>query len=269
MLTTKSVWPMGGRQPAVQGSTCAEPNYLKWVLDLQKRGFEIGYHNATFHTSPREETRAGLEKFKSLFGHAPRSASNHFVCRENMYWGDSRLTGGDRLVYNLLTRFRQHNQFRGHWEGDACFWGDLCQANIGYLRNFVFGGINTLEACPSMPYHDPARPFVPFWFASSEGANATSFVKCIHDRNQDHLESEGGACIMYTHFAHGFLEDEKLNSQFKIRMERLAARAGWFVPVHTLLDFLKTQHASSCISSQERTRMERKWLLHKMTVGAT
>jgi hypothetical protein len=217
----------------------------------------------------RPETRAGLDRFESLFGHAPYSASNHFVCRENMYWGDGRVSSFYALLYNLLTRFRQHNQFRGHLPGDAHFWGDLCQAKIGYLRNFVFGEINTLDACPRMPYHDPLRPFVPLWFASSEGAAVSSFVRCISEENQDRLEAEGGACIMYTHFANGFIRDGALDSRFRRLMERLSAKSGWFVPVHVLLDFLKQQQDSPRISPRERSRLERKWLLHKMKVGAT
>ena len=57
-----------------------------------------------------------------------------------------------------------------------------------------------------MPYHDPRRPLVNSWFASSNGANPEVFLHCLSEKNQDRLEEEGGACVMYTHFANGFLE---------------------------------------------------------------
>ena len=64
ILTTKSVWPFRGSQkPGIGGDTCDNPKYLEWVKRLQKEGFEIGFHNATFHTSTREQILAGLEKF--------------------------------------------------------------------------------------------------------------------------------------------------------------------------------------------------------------
>ncbi len=40
---------------------------------------------------------------------------------------------------------------------------------MSYVRNFVFDEINTLAACPEMPYFDPAKPFVNAWFASLPG----------------------------------------------------------------------------------------------------
>ena len=73
------------------------------------------------------------------------------------------------------------------------------------LPQLRFPEINTLRACPIMPYHDPQRPFVNQWYASSEGANCASFNAMLTEAAQDRLEAEGGACIMYTHFGHGFV----------------------------------------------------------------
>src|ERR1039458_6768880 len=53
--TTKGVWPIrGSGTPSDHGGTCAEPAYRAWVQDLQRKGFEIGLHNATLHTSDRQ-----------------------------------------------------------------------------------------------------------------------------------------------------------------------------------------------------------------------
>ena len=65
MRITKSVWPTAA--PAwrpTSGSTCADGDYLTWVLALQAQGHEIGYHNATDGSSTREQTRAALDRFR-------------------------------------------------------------------------------------------------------------------------------------------------------------------------------------------------------------
>ena len=72
-----------------------------------------------------------------------------------------------------------------------------------------------------MPYHDPARPFVNYWFASSEGANVDSFTTTLSENNLDRLAEEGGVCIMYTHFADRFVENGKINWWFRKLMDRL------------------------------------------------
>src|SRR5215469_12922885 len=55
--TTIAVWPLGTRrQPNSGGETCANPQYLEHVQRLAEQGFEVAWHNATPHTSTREET---------------------------------------------------------------------------------------------------------------------------------------------------------------------------------------------------------------------
>lgn len=268
--TTKSVWPIGGTEkPLAGGCTCEDQEYLRWVRDLKESGFEIAYHNATFHSSQREETITGIDKFAEIFGHHPRSMANHAGCEEGIYWGDQRLTGIRRSVYNLLTRNQKRGRFRGHMEGDPYFWGDICKQRIKYVRNFVFSDINTLKACSFMPYHDPMRPYVNYWFASSEGPNVEAFNRCITERNQDRLQEEGGACIMYTHLALGFHRDHGIDQRFRSLMERLSKKKAWFVPVSTLLDFLLAVKGHHDITDKERGRIERRWLWHKIKVGRT
>lgn len=268
LRTTKGVWPMQPIGiPSDPGLTCADPAYLAWLKDLEATGFEIGYHNATSHTSPRAETIRGLEQFASYFGRYPRSMANHYFCQEGIYWGDNRLTGVNRLIYNLLTRGKNRNVSFGHVPGHPYFWGDLCRERIQYVRNFVFANINTLKACPFMPYHDPARPFVNYWYAASEGAEAPAFNERISEANQDRLEEEGGACIMYTHFGHGFYEHGQFNSRFRSLIQRLSKKNGWFVPVSTLLDHLM-RNTPVVIEGRERTALERRWLKDKIRIGS-
>lgn len=262
--TTKAVWPVRGNStPKVGGATCEDAQYLNWVRDLQRKGFEIALHNVTYHTSTREETMHGLEVFSRLFGHYPHSMANHTGCHEGIYWGNSRLSGGQRAIYNLL-HLSRHNVHQGHVEASPLFWGDLCRQRIKYVRNFSYGDINTLKICPFMPYHDPARPYVNYWFGVSEGARIESFNSMLSEENQDRLVDEGGACIMYTHLACGFLENGKLNKRFKSLMERLSKMNGWFVPARTLLDHILSTRGHLSLSSRERNRLERKWLMHKI-----
>lgn len=268
--TTKSVWSIhGNRKPLVGGDTCEEHDYLSWIRHLKNIGYEIALHNVTFHSALRDETIRGIERFAELFGEYPKSFANHVDNSEGIYWGSDRLTGINKTIYNLLTRNRHNGLFRGHTKSDKYFWGDICKEKIKYVRNFVFSDINTLKACPIMPYHDQKRDFVNYWFASSEGSNVKAFNQCIKEQNQDMLEEEGGACIMYTHFASGFNENGNINSRFKFLIKRLSKKNGWFVPVSTLLDYLLAVKGHHSITDKERNRMERKWLLHKIRVGGT
>jgi hypothetical protein len=160
-------------------------------------------------------------------------------------------------------------RFRGHVEGDEYFWGDICRSHVKYVRNFVFNDINTLKQCPEMPYYDPVKPYVNYWFASSEGHDVRSFVATISEANQDRLAEEGGACIMYTHLAVGFSRGNRLDPRFDQLIRRVARMNGWFVPVCTLLDFLLETKGPHELSPRERRRLEYRWLLHKARVGRT
>lgn len=272
LQTTKSVWPILGKgRTRIGGSTCEDPVYRAWVVDLQRRGVEIALHNVTHHTSTRQETAEGLERFQGLFGHYPHTMANHTGCREGIYWGRARLSGLHRFVYDLLHLREVRNEFQGHIEQSPLFWGDLCRDKIRYVRNFTFPETNTLKACPVMPYHDPCRPFVNRWFAATDGSGVASFTQMLSERHQDQLAAEGGACIMYTHFAQGFAQNGRLHHRFETLMKRLSNLNGWFVPVHTLLDFLGSSQRSRNITTTERAQLERRWLLHKMftTKGRT
>jgi hypothetical protein len=269
--TTKSVWPIqgGAGRPEIDGTTCEEPPYTEWVQKLQEQGFEIGLHGVTNTTASREEWAAGLERFRTLFGGYPAAHANHAGCQDSIYWGDRRVSGLQRHAYNLLTGFKNRD-FQGHRPDRPGFWGDLCENHVKYVRNFVYADINTLKECPYMPYHDPDRPFVRSWFASSEGPSVESFNRTLSEANQEQLEVEGGACIMYTHFANGFFENGRLDSRFAGLMRRLSSRPGWFVPVSALLDYLEAaREHGRVITASERRGLERRWLAHKIRLGGT
>jgi hypothetical protein len=267
--TTKSVWPLrGSDEPLVGGSTCEDPSYRAWVEMLQRHGFEIALHNVTFHTSERAQTIRGIDRFRELFGHDPSAHTNHSTCRENIYWGLHRVSGANRAIDHLLNhRLKPRAESEGHVETSPFFWGDVCRDTVKYVRNFVHSDINTLRYCPEMPYHDPQRPYVNHWFASTEGPDVKTFLRALSDRNLDRLEAEGGACIMYTHFGAGFAPAGRLDSRFARVMRRLSERNGWYVPVTSMLDHLLAAKGNHQITDGERSRLERGWLAHKIRVG--
>ena len=268
--TTKGVWAVRGpRQPSDGGGTCDETAYRDLCLDLQESGFEMGWHNATLHTSTRDETLAALERFKSLFGEYPAVMANHYYCDEAIYWGEDRVSGWRRHLYELLTRYRYRGRSRGHLPDSPLFWGDACRERVRYVRNFTFPQINTLSACPMMPYHDPARPYVQSWFASSDGTDADRFLRLISERNQDKLLESGGACIAYAHFGHGFVEHGRLRPTFVKLMERLAALEGWYAPVTDTLDHVVAQYGVATLNDSSRAQLETRWLLGKMMYGSS
>ena len=148
----------------------------------------------------------------------------------------------------------------------ATFAASAC-STFGIL---FFREINTLAVCPQMPYRDPARPFVHAWYASAEGGAVDSWCPTLSEANQDRLVAEGGACIMYVHFAKGFVRDGKLHARFEELMRRLAGLGGWFVPVGTLLDFLAEKNGGVReITPAERAAIESRWLWTKLRHGSS
>ena len=268
--TTKGVWPLASPLgDDNSGVTCHDPGVLPWLKDLQQSGFEIGFHNASTHTSTREQTIAGLDAFREFFGSDPATMAQHFLCDEGIYWGAERVSGLRRAAYALFTLGRNRGKSRGSQPGDPLFWGDVCQSRIRYMRNFVFRDTNTLQRCPYMPYHDDDRPFVHMWYASTDGVGVERFCEAVSEANQDRLEEEGGACIMYTHFAYRFYRDGQLNARFRELMVRMSRKNGWFVPVGTLLDFLRSTRSQNNITKPDRARLENRWLLDKIRYGTS
>ncbi len=257
MRGTKSVWMFDGRLPELTaGATCADPVYLALMRELQRDGFEIGWHNATWSTSDREATLRGLDLFRDVFGHDPATMANHASNREGIYWGAARVGGWRARLYRCMNPQR----FEGHEPDSPLFWGDLCAQRIRYVRNFTFGGINTLKACPLMPYHDMGRPHVRAWFASSDAGNVTQWNAVLNEAAIDRLEEEGGACIAYTHFGKGFHSHGELNRRFREVAGYLARKNAWFPTVAELLDHLAGQRPAHEISANELAAMETRWL---------
>ncbi len=268
LRVTKSVWPLANLSSGrLSGGTLQDAEYLGFVRALRDEGHEIALHCVRNSDSVREVVKRGLQEFQDRLGLMPRAHANHSRNRENLYWGESRITTPMiRALYETATGFRNRGTFEGHIEHSPYFWGDMCLEHVDYVRNFVLGEINLDRVNPTMPYHNPKTPFVKAWFTSTDGCVVNRFCETCGEAQQDRLEEEGGVCIMYTHFSCGFFE-KGLHPRFETLMRRLASKNGWFVPVSTLLDHLLKQNPLKDIPAQELTKLERHWLAYKLRHG--
>jgi hypothetical protein len=268
---TKSVWPLANVPGApYAGATLNDRDYLDFVLELKKEGFEISLHNVRNSDSPREVVEEGLEEFRRRLGEFPSCHANHMFNKDNLYWGSGRLSNPiRRTFYELATRFRYYGAFEGHLKNSPHFWGDICKRHITYVRNFVFDEINLDRVNATLPYRDPSKPFVNFWFSSCDGGDVVRFSKMLSEENQDRLEAEGGVCIMYTHFASGFCERGRVDTRVEALLRRLAKKRGWFVPVTPLLNHLRNNRTDSTIPPAELALMENRWFQGKLRTGSS
>jgi len=170
MRTTKTVWSVACDEgsPDFEGSsTLDDSTYRDFVIDLQRRGFEIAFHGATMESSLRDRSIRGLERFTATFGTAPRVHANHSLNRENLYWGADRIDNPLlRSLYGLTLR-QPRDFYQGHVPESPFWWGDVCAEKIEYVRNLTFADLNLRRVNPSMPYRDDRRPCGRLWFALS------------------------------------------------------------------------------------------------------
>ena len=90
-----------------------------------------------------------------------------------------------------------------------------------------------------MPYMEKNKKYSNYWFSSSDGHTVEEFNNLITKANIDKLMKENGLCIVYTHFASGFLEQNgEINKTFHENISYLSAQNGWFAPATEILDYL-------------------------------
>ena len=261
MRTTKTVWPLDcpGERGDYDGSqTLEDDDYVDFIVDLRRRGFEVTWHGATMSSSQRSRTLRALERYRDVLGDYPRIHVNHSENRENLYWG------ADRIDAPILRRIMRELGLRragseGNDPGSAYWWGDLCREHITYARNLTFDDINLLNANPTLPYRDPARSLVPWWFSASDADNVLEFNWLLRPENQARLEREGGVCIVATHFGKGFARKGRVHATTYALLSQLAQRQGWFVPVGTLLDWLREKAVVGELGQREWRRMQWRW----------
>ena len=80
--TTVGVWPLGVRHETNSGGeTCANPKYRAFLQELQRKGFEIGFHLAGPFDSTHTETIEALDLFKEYFDLLGPGASRRLAAR--------------------------------------------------------------------------------------------------------------------------------------------------------------------------------------------
>lgn len=262
LRTTKTVWPVGcpeGSRDYAISATLEDPAHLAYIRELHAAGFEITWHSATMESSTRERIIRAIAELQDRIGVAPRVHANHAFNRENLYWGRDRLD--DPWLRALFGRLAgvPADHYAGHVPGTPHFWGDLARTHVEYVRNLTFRDIDTTAVNPSMPYQDPRRPYGRWWFSASDAEDADAFVRLLRDENLERLESRGGVCIVATHIGKGFAPGGRLRADVEARLEALAARPGWFVPVGPLLDELRQRHGGGPLSAAEWRRMQWRW----------
>jgi hypothetical protein len=267
LRTTKTVWPLDcpeGSRHFFAAETLQDKAYLRFVHELVDEGFELAFHGATMESSRRERTVQGLEFLRNEFGRYPRLFCNHGQNRENLYWGSRRFsTPGLRALSRVLTRSLR-DQFDGDTEGSEFFWGDVCREVIRYVRNFTFERLNLLEVDPDMPYHVASAPYVKYWFSTADAPDVEAFNRLLSRPRIDQLEADGGVCVVSTHFGKGFVKEGRVDPVTESLLRHLADKAGWFVPLSDVLDWLLERNRGRTLTRREILRLELRFVVDRI-----
>jgi hypothetical protein len=265
--TTKTVWPLDcpeGSRNFFAAETLQDKAYLGFVHELADAGFEVASHGATMESSGRERTLEGLELLRSEFGRYPRLYCNHGQNRENLYWGSKRFRSVPLQWLSRALGRADGDAYEGDTKGSPFFWGDVSGDVIQYVRNFTFDRLNMLSADPFMPYHVPSAPHVRYWFSTADAPDVHAFNRLLSRERIDQLESDGGVCIVSTHFGKGFVKDGRVNAMTEGLLRHLADKRGWFVPVSEVLDRLLGAGRGRSLTRGEILRLELRFLTERI-----
>ena len=81
------------------------------------------------------------------------------------------------------------------------------------------------------------------------------------------LEKDNGLCILYTHFASGFVDkDGRLDHRLEANVRFLSERDGWFAPAGEILDYLQDRQPSNSgfISHRYLVRLDTLWFIERL-----
>lgn len=268
ILITKTVWVYPPRDKPSSGDSLQRPEYLEFIRDLHRKGFEIALHNVGSGDYTREEILRGVEEFKEKLGFYPRMHINHSYNKDSIYGGVKRFNWPfNKVVKALYPQYA--GKFEGEVEGSPYFWGDVHKKLITYNRNHEFLGLNTLSIDPLTPYIDPKRAdYANHWFSSSFAPNQLVFNYLLSRKNIDKLAQEGGTSIVFTHFGY-FVQDGQLDPGFVDAINYLTSKKGGnYLPVSQLLDFRaeqRRQRGEPPYPTMSRLRKFRLELIHLLT----
>jgi hypothetical protein len=266
LYTTRSTFVLPQRQGA-RASDLTDQTYRDWLLKIQRQGFEICIHNVGNGVFVRPEIESGLHLFQEVIGRPPIVHCNHSSNPDNLYWSPKeRFSWPISWAYSLFGKDKRRHYW-GAVEDSPFYWADLLQGRIKYVRNLVFNAPNTLKMDPYMPYWDPRKPLVPFWFSSTDMRDPIRLGEVLTERNLDQLCAENGACIGYTHFGHpGFLDSEgKVSADLRRVVNAIRARNIWVAPVSTVLEhLLQKRRYNDCELGRARAlRLSIRWAIDR------
>jgi hypothetical protein len=260
--TTKTVWIYPSRN-RFAGQTIHDIDYLKFLLEIEHEGFEIQLHNVGSGNFKRNEIIEGFNIFKETFSSYPSLQINHASNPDCIYWGYKRY--GTILKF-LVKLFK--GKTRRYYGDEPCsdyFWGDFSKEHIKYIRNRVFNGINTLSYDPKMPFKEKKKKYSNYWFSSSDGHTVEELNNLISKENVNRLIRENGLCIVYTHFAYGFLDNNcQINKTFKASIDYLSSQNGWFAPASEILDHLLNSKKEEEVNCFYINLLDLRWLFDRI-----
>jgi hypothetical protein len=230
---------------------------------LQRKGFEIALHGVRGGSSPRADIAAGLSEFKRVLGRYPRMQVNHSQNQDNLYWGHHLFSFPP---FRWAVDAAANSKFSGHDPASPYFWGDIAKQRIDYVRRFTFPEANLLQVDTSFPYRLADKPYVNYWFPTSNGRVLEDFDRLLSPENLDALERDGGVCLVYAHLGAGsFNRGSRLDPRFEARINEVAARNGWFATASEILDFLRQQPGwTGELTARDRLRLEGRFILDKI-----
>jgi hypothetical protein len=219
---TKTIWPFDPDEPCgipatppstLRGVTLADPAYRRYCTELAARGVEIALHGASAGNNRRERTIAAFQLLEAEFGNA-----GTFICHsknaDNLYWEEK--VAPNAALRRLLTLYSRHRCF-GEVDGSPYFWGDLCREKVRWVRLFRTRRTDTLAADPTMPYHEPGKPYVRNWFTATK----RSFHDCTTPEALDRLAAGHGLTVLYQ-YLHRYADGNTVHPIFRADAERLA-----------------------------------------------
>ena len=266
--TTKTVWPLDcpeGSRHYYAAQTLADADYLDFVRDLLANGYEAAYHGATMESSTRDRTERGLKAFSDLLGVTPSIYCNHGQNLENIYWGSNRYRAPViRIPVAVIERLLGKPRFAGHVPGSPYFWGDLCQRQFRFVRNFAFATLNNGSIPPCGPYRLASTPWVQYWFSTADAPNAADFKRLVTQRSVDQLRADGGVCILSTHLGKRYASNGRVDPEVEDTLRYIASLSGWFRPVSEVLEFLLARRPQTELSGWQQLQLEGRHLTDRL-----
>ena len=262
VFITKTVWVYPPRDISSKGDSLQNAEYLKYVLELKHRGYEIALHNVGSGDYRRAEILAGLEKYRELIGEYPRIHINHAYNPDNIYSGDKRFGFPFNRILRIL--YPGYQYFSGENENSPHFWGDVHKRIINFNRNYEFDELNILKINPETPYKDRRYlKYSNYWFSTVFAPNPWCFNHVVTKRSIDKLEREGGVSILYTHLGY-YMRTGEIDRGFVDRIQYIASKnTGLFVPVSELLQhILSARGSDQYLGTLRKLKLE---FLHLLT----